>query len=78
MAHDDETVLYRIETRDNWGNWTPDEIGNSSDNFFDSVDEAVEVIEALRALGDEWATTEYRVVRAGLRGDARVALWRSE
>lgn len=59
-----ETVLYRIETRDEYGRWTPDMVGDSTDNFFQSEVEAEKVIEALRAHDDEWATTEFRVVRS--------------
>lgn len=47
-------------TRDPWSDWSADGIG--SDNEFATEAEALGAIEALQALGGEWAASEYRVV----------------
>ena len=54
--------MYEIQNRSrDWGyrQWSPDGIGGP--NEFETEAEAVEVIEALRELGEDWAEAEYRV-----------------
>jgi len=69
-------VQFVIEARDRepdppyrYGNWSPHGLGGGpDDNAFDSVADAEAAIESLRALGDDWATAEYRVVERLPRG----------
>lgn len=60
-----EPPAWKIEARDRNGHWDAACVASEeSANWFSSEAEALEAIESLRALGDEWATAEYRVVRA--------------
>lgn len=57
-----ETTTYEIITLEPEG-WTTDYIG--TENTFATIDEALEAIRSLRALGGEWADTAYAVREAG-------------
>jgi hypothetical protein len=54
-------MAYRIETFLN-GYWDAQAVGRDEDNRFATEEEAETQIDALRELGDEWASAEYRVV----------------
>ena len=47
------------------GQWTADGIGEP--NLFATREEAEEAIEALRALGEEWADSTYDIAESGLK-----------
>lgn len=60
--------MYQIESRSTdteapsyAREWSADSVGDADANRFETIDEAEQAIEALRQLGDEWATAEYRV-----------------
>lgn len=55
---------YKIETRTEKSNGWTDHVGDVEANSFASREDAWLAIEALRALGAEWAEAEYRVVEA--------------
>lgn len=56
-------TTYEIQTRsDRHTEWDADAVGDRSANRFATREEAEEAIEGLRALGDDWADAEYRVV----------------
>ncbi len=45
--------------------WTTEPLGEGAANRFATVEEAREMIEQLRRLGDEWAAAVYAVRRLG-------------
>ena len=57
-----ETTTYEIVTLED-GEWVTDYVG--TENTFATIDEALEAIRSLRALGGEWADTIYGVRGAG-------------
>ena len=55
------TYTWHIEIRDKWGNWQLDHVGE--DFGHDTKREALDAVEGLRELGDEWVDAEYRVFK---------------
>ena len=54
--------MYQIESKDRFGQWTPEVIGDSDSNRFETVADAEAMIAQLRDLGEEWDSAAYRVV----------------
>lgn len=57
-----ETTTYEIVTLED-GEWVTDYVG--AENTFNTIDEALEAIHSLRALGGEWAEARYAVRETG-------------
>jgi hypothetical protein len=52
--------MYKIETRDRYGNWD-DNVG-TGENAFETEADALAMVEELRKIGEDWASADYRVV----------------